>query len=295
MNPSTLGISIATRDRWADVDKTLSALAGRPELQGCPVLLIDDGSERPVPRALVERFPGVEFIASDGKRGASEQRTRIARLLKTEFVLQLDDDSYPIEGSVSDAVSFLASRADIAALALNIILNGEKAPPIDRLEAPYPVGVFVGCGVLFRRELFLQLGGFARELGYYWEEYHFCVSAMREGRAIYVFPALVIRHEKSPSARNNGKIAYYQGRNRVLLVLWHYPAAAIPFRVATSLPGTLALVRRRDYPAAVAGFFMGLFDGIRMLGKRRPLSAQQYKSWRLLPSCVVPRNAVPST
>jgi GT2 family glycosyltransferase len=180
------------------------------------------------------------------------------------------------------------------ALALNILLSDQESPPIDRSETPYPVGVFVGCGVLFRRELFLELGGFPSELGYYQEEQHFCVSAVREGRAIYVFPALVIRHEKSSNARSNGRIAYFQGRNRVLLVLWHYPAAAIPFRLTTSLPGTLALVQWPHYPAAIAGFFMGLFDGIRMLGKRRPLSPQQYKSWRLLPSCVVPRNAVPS-
>jgi GT2 family glycosyltransferase len=294
MRPSTLGISIATRDRWSDVEKTLSAIAGRDDLQDCPVLLIDDGSAKPAPAALVEKYRNVEFITSAGKLGASEQRTRIARLLKTEFVLQLDDDSYPVEGSVADAVSFLASRSDIVALALNILLSDQGSPPIDPSEAPYPVGVFVGCGVLFRRELFLELGGFASELGYYWEEYHFCVGAARQGRSIYVFPALVIRHDRSSSARSNGRIAYYQGRNRVLLVLWHYPVPAIAYRVATSLPGTLALVHPRDYPAAIAGFFMGLFDGVRMLRKRRALSIQQYKSWRLLPSCVVPRNAVPS-
>jgi len=80
----------------------------------------------------------------------------------------------------------------------------------------------------------------------------------------------------------------------VLLVLWHYPFSAIPYRIATCLPGTLVLVRPRDYPVAIAGFLVGLFDGLRMLHKRRPLSPQQYKSWRLLPSCFLPRNVVSS-
>jgi GT2 family glycosyltransferase len=293
MSPSSLGISIATRNRWRDVEKTLSMVAGRPDLAGCPVILIDDGSESPAPRELIERHPNVEFITSEGKRGASEQRTRIARLLKTEFVLQLDDDSYPVEGSVREAVSFLEHRPDIVALALNIVSCDEVSPPIDRSDAPYPVEVFIGCGVLYRRELFLELGGFSRELGYYCEEFHFCASAAREDKAVYMFPSLVVRHEKSPSARSFGKIAYYQGRNRVLLVLWYYPISAVPLRIATSLPGTLVLVRPREYPVAIAGFLMGLFDGVRMLGKRRPLTPQQYRSWRLLPSCFLPRNAVP--
>ena len=158
MNPSSLGISIATRNRWRDVEKTLAMIAARPELEGCPVIMIDDGSEQPAPPALVEQYPNVEFISNGGKLGASEQRNRIARRLKTEFVLQLDDDSYPVEGSVSEAVSFLASRADIVALALNVVSRELVSPPIERSEAPYQVGVFIGCGVLFRREGFLRQG-----------------------------------------------------------------------------------------------------------------------------------------
>jgi GT2 family glycosyltransferase len=294
MKPNSVGISITTRNRWRDVEKTLSRIAERDELIGCPITVVDDGSVQPAPKGLSERFPGVEFRASERSLGASAQRTRIAELMKTDFVLQLDDDSYPIEGSVSDAVSFMEAHGDIAALALNIAQCGQNAPPIDPAEAPYEIDIFIGCGVIFRRELFLSLGGYFSALGYYVEEDHFCARAVSKGRSIYIFPSLVVRHEKSVRARSTGRVAYYKGRNRVLLVLWHYPLRAISFRLATSLPGTLALVRWRDYPAAFAGFFAGLFDGMRMLGHRRPLTYRQYLSWRALPSCYFPRNAAPS-
>jgi GT2 family glycosyltransferase len=288
MSAPSIGISIATRNRWADVEKTLSKIAMRPELGGCPVIVVDDGSAQPAPPGLVERHPGVEFWSSGRSLGASAQRTRIAQLMKTDFILQLDDDSYPVEGSVSDAVSFMEARPDIAALALNVAMGEMPSPLIDRDEAPYEVDLFIGCGVLFRRELFLSLGGFFSALGYYFEEHHFCAHAFREGRPVYIFPSLVVRHEKSLHARSTARIAYYKGRNRVLLALWHYPLRVVPLRLATSLPGTLALVRLRDYPAAFAGFAAGLFDGIRMLDQRRPLSYSRYRQWRALPSCYKP-------
>jgi GT2 family glycosyltransferase len=294
MSPASIGVSIATRNRWRDVGKTLSMVAARRELEGCPVVVVDDGSDAPVPRELAERFPGVEFLSSERSQGASAQRTRIARHLQTEYVLQLDDDSYPVGGSVADAVAFLSGRPGIVALALNVVMGDKVLPPINPAEAPYAVEVFIGCGVLFRRKAFLELGGFFSALRYYLEEDHFCASAIREGHAIYMYPSLVVRHEKSPNARVTGRIAYFKGRNRVLLVLWHYPISAIPLRMATSLPGTLVLVRPRDYPAAVAGFIVGLFDGLRMIGQRRPLSPRQFQSWRDLPSCYFPRNAAHS-
>jgi GT2 family glycosyltransferase len=285
MNPSTLGISIATRNRWGDVEKTLSMISAQPELEGCPVIVADDGSDEPAPRALSERFRGVEFLSSERSLGASAQRTRIARLLDTEFVLQLDDDSYPVGGLVSDAVSFLGAHGEAAALALNVVEGSRRDPAVDTAAPPYRVESFIGCGVLLRRKLFLELGGFIGALGFYCEETHFSARAAREGRSIYKFPSLVIRHEKSPSARSTARIAFFRGRNRVLLVLWHYPFRMIPLRLATSLPGTFALVRWRDSPAAVAGFLTGLFDGLRMMGERRALSYSQYLSWRALPPC----------
>lgn len=284
MNPPPVGISIITSSRWGDVDRTLSMIAKWPEFEDSHVIVLDDGSAEPVPAGLAKRFPGVWFIESRRSLGVPEQRTRIARLLDTEFVLQLDENSYPVEGSVSEAVSFLRGRADIVALALNVVQGAMAQPSFDTDAPPHQVEMFIGCGVLLRRERFLELGGYIGALGCDSEERHFCARAIREGQAIYKFPSLVIRHEQPSSARSLAKIAFYKGRNRVLLVLWNYPIAAVPFRLATSLPGTLALVRPRDYPAAIAGFFAGLYDGIRMLGQRRPLSLKQYHWWRHLPS-----------
>jgi GT2 family glycosyltransferase len=285
MKPSSLGISIATRNRWRDVEKTLAKIAERAEFNNCPIMVVDDGSAQPVPRTLSEQYPRVDFRLSEECLGATAQRSRIVELMKTDYVLQLDDDSYPIRGSVSEAIAFMESHADVAALALKIMEGNPNISAGDSTKPPYKVRSFIGCGVILRRKMFLELGGFAGALVNYTEERHFCANAIREGNATYMFPSLVIRHEKSSSARSTAKTAYYKGRNRVLLALWHYPLRTIPFRLATSLPGVLVLVRPRDYPSAVVGFLMGIFDGIRMLGQRRPLTYRQYLSWRGLPPC----------
>ena len=158
MNLASVGISITTRNRWGEVEKTLSMIELRPELADCPIIVIDDGSENPVPKTLVERHFRVRFLSSPRSLGASAQRTRIARLLTTEFILQLDDDSYPVDGSMTEAAAFLASRPDLLALALNIVTRGEASPPFERSHAPYAVDRFIGCGVLFAGKCFWKWG-----------------------------------------------------------------------------------------------------------------------------------------
>ena len=191
MNPSSLGISIATRNRWPDVEKTLAMIAAQPELEGCPVIVIDDGSGNWRRRHFVERYPNVEFIPqlreagrvrNSGSPIARRLENRVRPSARRRFLSHS-------KGSVSEAVLFLASRADIVGLALNVVSRDLVSPPIERSDPPYQVGVFIGCGVLFRREGFLRLGGYSSELGYYCEEFHFSASAAREGLAIYMFPS----------------------------------------------------------------------------------------------------------
>ena len=92
-----IGIGITTKDRWEDLETTLSVLSSQG-LSRLETIVIDDGSSRPAPPSLLERFPWVRFERSDRSYGLIEQRNRLAPMIKSDYYLSLDDDSFPATG-----------------------------------------------------------------------------------------------------------------------------------------------------------------------------------------------------
>lgn len=277
-----VGIGIATKDRWADLAETLDQLVARG-YDRHPTLVVDDGSASPAPAELVRRHAWVRFVRHETSRGYIVRRTEIASLLGTPFILTLDDDSHPLEGSLDEAAAFLHARPEIAALAFNILCGRSTVPKVPPQTAPFPVQRFLGCGHLLRRAAFLGMGGYRDELIHYTEEGELCARLLRYGWEVHYFPALLIRHNQVSSGRNHRRIAYFQGRNRTLLALWHFPWWALPVRLATALVGTFAIVPRHAYARGVMGFVAGLAAGTRLHRHRKPLDAEQYARWRRLP------------
>src|SRR5687768_8649679 len=122
-----IGIGITTKDRWEDLEVTLSVLSSS-RLSTLETIVVDDGSSRPVPPALLERFPWVRFERSDRSYGLIDQRNRLATMMTSAYYLSLDDDSFPVAGDLGQAVQFLAAKPDTVGLAFSIILRNEAIP-----------------------------------------------------------------------------------------------------------------------------------------------------------------------
>ena len=133
MNSLSVGIGITTRDRWPDLAQTLTALSGL-RLSGLETVVIDDGSAVPVPDALRLLFPWVTFERSASSQGYIVQRNRLARLLKADYYLSLDDDSFPVAGDLAGAVKFLDHKPEVVGLAFSIVLRDEDPPGLIRVR-----------------------------------------------------------------------------------------------------------------------------------------------------------------
>jgi hypothetical protein len=113
---SNVGIGITTKDRWDDLEATLTVLEEKG-FSALETIVIDDGSSYRAPPALLERFPWVRFERSDRSYGLIVQRNRLARMLTSAYYLSLDDDSFPAAGDLGSAVQFLAEKPDTLGLA----------------------------------------------------------------------------------------------------------------------------------------------------------------------------------
>jgi GT2 family glycosyltransferase len=277
-----VGIGITTKDRWDDLAVTLSELSksGYGDLE---TIVIDDGSKQPVPLTLRRAFPTVRFERVDASLGYVVQRNRLARMLSSTYYLSLDDDSFPVAGDISGAVTWLENHPSVAALALHIINRDDRIPPPETLGEPYPVRYYIGCAHLLRRRQFLDLGGYLERFHYFGEEIDFCLKALRQGFSTYAYPAVVVRHNRTPVARNSAKAARYYIRNEAVAGLLYFP---FPFSILRAV-NCVRILENPKWNVHAGNLLLGWLEaficGTLWWNLRRPLSLAQFRAWKRLP------------
>jgi GT2 family glycosyltransferase len=277
-----VGIGITTKDRWDDLAVTLTELRNKG-YEDAETIVIDDGSQQPLPSALRSTFPKVRFERADRSVGLVAQRNRLARMLGSTYYLSLDDDSFPVAGDISDAVDWLENHPSVAALALHIVNRDESIPPAETIGEPFPVRYFIGCAHLLRRKQFLDLGGYLERLHYFAEENDFCLKALLQGSSTYAYPAVVVRHNRTAVARNSAKAARYYIRNEAIVGLLYFP---FPFSILRAVSCLRIFRNPRWNPHAnslLLGWLEALVCAISWRNLRRPLSMAQFRAWKKLP------------
>ena len=280
----SIGIGISTKNRWDDLAVTLSRLRGEG-LDKLETIVIDDGSDKPLPAGFFEKFPWVRFERFEKSAGNLPRRNRLASLLSTEYYLSLDDDSFPVAGDLEAAANWLTAHCRVAALAFRIIMAEDPLPVVNEKIEPILAKDFVNCGVLLRRKIFLALGGYETRLHFYHEEPEYGFRVLQNGYDIYAYPSVVIRHIVTAAARPHASRTRYFIRNVVLMDLWFYPKPQSFARALAHLP--ILYIRlpklRRNLGSLIYGWFEGFYCYFKWWDLKRPLSAQQLAEWEKRP------------
>lgn len=280
MSYSSIGVGIATKDRWDDLSGTLEMLR-QSGLHTLETIVIDDGSSMPMPDAFRERFAWVRFERSESSRGYIAQRNRLARLLTAELYLSLDDDSYPAPGAppLNHAAAWLIGKQDAVALAFAIQRPCEDAcgPHISR---PYPVRQYIGCAHMLKRELFVRFGGYTEPLRHYCEETDFALKAWKKGFKVYKYPSVVVIHGRSPAGRDSANANRLLARNLIWVSFWRSPLTFFIIEVLGRVVRMLRLKAHRcHWRAVIRGYFEALVGLPHVVEFRDPLTFRTYAAW----------------
>jgi len=278
---SSIGISITTKDRWDDLEITLSRLK-TDGLDCLETIVIDDGSAVPLPSHFKQKFPWVKFIRFESSQGATTQRNRIAQLLSTPLILGLDDDSFPIAGDLEAAASWLMGEPKACSLGFPIINDELPLPPLlSAPKPPFPSKSFVACACLIKREQFLALGGYEELLGYYWEEQEFSLKAFQQGYRNYTFPGVIVRHRVTSAARNHGRQIQLMVRNYMLICLWYHPFPISYFRAVRY--GFMRIIKdplfRKQWNDVLIGTVQGLLYYFSHRKDKKRQNLKQFREW----------------
>jgi glycosyltransferase involved in cell wall biosynthesis len=280
MRNKTLAIGITTKDRWDDLAITLDSLRDNG-LHRFETIVIDDGSNKPMPHAFRERFHWVRFQRYESSQGYIAQRNRLAELLTADLYLSLDDDSYPASGAqLDEAAAWLNAKADAAALTFAIRTSSDMtAHPLDQRQ-PYPVRYYIGCAHMVKRQLFLHLRGYTEALGHYCEETDFALKAWKQGFKVYRYPSLAVIHRQSVIGRNNANLNRLLTRNLIWVSAWRSPYV---FLIIELLFRVLRMFRleahRRHWHAVLHGYFEALAGLPKVAQFRDPVPLRSYLAW----------------
>jgi GT2 family glycosyltransferase len=279
-------VVIATRDRCAELCRTLGHLVALPERP--PVVVVDNASRDGTAAAVRSRYPAVSLVRLARNRGAAARNTGV-RHARTPYVAFSDDDSWWEPGSLSAAAALLDAHPDLGLLAARILVGpcGRPDPvnvvmaasPLPRGPLPGPrVLGFLACAAIVRREAFLAVGGFSPLLFIGGEEELLAYDLAAAGWAAAYVPGLVARHFPS-TARDAGRRRRLLARNRALVAWLRRPVGA-----ALAVTAGLALSTWRE-PGAARALAGLLIRMPRALAARQVLPLDVEAGIRLVGGC----------
>lgn len=258
-----------TRNRLEALARTLAALGALPR-HDAQVIVVDNASDAP-PRAPVEldNGIGVEVIFRHTNEGAAARNHGVeAADPASEWIVMLDDDSYPL-----DAGHLAALREqpdDVLAVAAEIFLPPLPIPgaPQLRREAGGLPEVFTGCGVALRRRAFIEAGGYDPSFHYYVEEYDLAAKLLLAGGRVVLDRRFQVMHEKTSSGRDMNVILRRLVRNNAWIAQRYAPVQARRAELREVMTRYAAIAMKER---ALAGYTAGVAEAAATL-PRQPRS-----------------------
>jgi GT2 family glycosyltransferase len=278
-----VSIGIATKNRWHDLKITLAKIA-QADLKSLEIIIYDDCSDNSCPFDLQKFDLNIKIERFSESLGCIVRRNQLARIITTKYYLSLDDDSYPVAGSLINAVEFAETRSDLFCLSFpiyNPVQN--RYENSSSQQQPHRVRSFVGCGHLLHRERFLQLGGYRQELIHQGEEMEIAARAFQAGLSCYHFPDFLIHHTASNEGRNWWRMDFYGSRNNVLWNDWFVPEELKLIKQIRTLISRVLLSFKVRRLSLLEGELAGFREIVRYKNYRQRMSIAFFKQWQNLP------------
>jgi glycosyltransferase involved in cell wall biosynthesis len=196
-----VSVVVATRNRAADIDHLLAAVATADTGVVEEVILVDDASSTPL-QVDASTVP-VRILRNDRRRGAAASRNRAAEVASAEILAFLDDDARPLPDWFHVIETALtADRAGITGRVLGFDSTTVARARQYRYEARYAqhapgsaVSFFAGGNSAVWTDRFLAAGGFPDIIVA--SDNALVEGLAREGGRVHFVPDLRVAHRNS--------------------------------------------------------------------------------------------------
>ena len=186
------------------------------------MIVVDNASSDGTPEMVEKEFPEVNLIRLNKNIGIAGWNKGF-EAAKGEYILVLDDDSYPGNKTLVNGIHLLNNNpvtAVVGYLIYNNSLNTYENDEYYLIPQNNNICIrgFIGCGALIRKSIFLSLGGFDSDMFLYYNEIDFSARALNSGyqilfdrnsKVIHTYPTLIKNETVHKSNIINERRFYY--------------------------------------------------------------------------------------
>lgn len=234
MQYPTVTILLITWNREEILKKNLAKIVSRDKVP-FEVIVVDNNSEDETEQMIKTSYPGCRYFKM-GKNQGIKAYNLGASHARGKYLLILDDDSCPAEGSIQKMVELFEEKPDAGIIPFNI-LHHETKKEYQTWHIPQITGRseainFLGCGAGIRTELFKKIGYYPECFFIYENELDVSLKVLQQGYKIIYDSTIIAYHDFSSLKRGTSNQIFYGSKNKLLL-LWKY------FPIKMSLPLTI--------------------------------------------------------
>jgi GT2 family glycosyltransferase len=236
-------VNILSYNRRDDLRITLQKVSEQ-HYKNIEIIVVDNASSDGTPEMVKLEYTAVRLIQLPANIGIAGWNEGF-KIANGEFILVLDDDSYPEKNSIYDLIATARTDETIGIIGSKVqnLLTGKIDLP-GKVENNWIS--FIGCGALIRKNIFLFTGLFSEKLFLYFHEVDFTFRLIDCGFKLVIADNSIIYHINSPKNRNYKKTnildkrkTYFDTRNTIYLLLTYFTFKKIIFRLIRIVLGKI--------------------------------------------------------
>lgn len=199
------------------------------EYSDMETIVVDNGSTDGSPKKIKAQFPWVRLIEAGENLGVEAYNLGFDAA-EGEFILILDDDSYPAKESIVRMIEKFSENPRLGVCAFDVRNAYDYDQVADDYDSSTQVGSsystgFNGAGAGVRKEVFKKVGFYPGEFFLYMNEADCSLRIRDLGYEIRFFPDLIAYHKMAAKNRESWRAPFYYTRNSFWLVWKNYPTA----------------------------------------------------------------------
>lgn len=266
MNP-LVTINILSYNRKDELRNTLQKVYEQ-SYKNIEVIVVDNASTDGSSEMVKSEFPDVILIKLDENIGIAGWNKGF-EIAKGEYVLVLDDDSYPSVDLLSAFITSDPNKETIYSLQIENLSNSFSEMDEKKFES---LQNFIGCGVILDRAMVLSIGGFNQLLFIYHHEIDFTFRAIGSGFNIEYFPHGKIYHISAKFGEISSFTKYHLTRNPIIILLSFFSLRKVFFRIIRfSLGRVLSTFRYQHTSVVLAALWDAIYLSPKILINRKIL------------------------
>ena len=265
-------VIITTKNRLKALSYTLQCL--KEEFLEHQIIVCDDGSTDGTYKILSQKYPNVKFIQNSKSIGLIASRNRLLSLVKTPYVISLDDDANFLTTKVEEeTIKFFENNKKCAVMSYRLFWSLSKPLNTTSYETIYRVNNYAGGAHAMRMESWYQANlKYPEWYTFYGEEDFASMRLLQKGWEIYYFPQVLVHHRVSIKKRKK-QTDYLLRNRRSLHAAWSnylifYPKNYIARKLVYSIKEQIRLKVLKGDLYILWSILLAIWDLIRFSSKR---------------------------